>query len=260
MTNNYTYRGRHRAATASHTRRNVALLGASTAALAGIGAAPAMAAPAAPAGDLQAQIAAGALDAHDSALDVLDQLADQGSAPQELRDVLGQGVTDLTDAVAPGALAQREAARAEARAAEQARQEATARAAAEQARQEARNNTADSPCPVSAKACVDLDGRRAWMQDGGNMTYGPVYISSGAPGADTETPRGTFHVQYKVKDEISREFNNAPMPYAVYFTNSGHAFHEGNPDVASAGCIHLTGPDAVAFFDALQPGDEVYIY
>lgn len=251
MTNNYTYRGRHRATTDSHTRRNVALLGASTAALAGFGAAPAMASPA---DDLQAQITEGALSAHDQALDALDSRAD---APQDLRDVLGQGVTDLTDTVAPGALAQRDADRA----AEQARQQAAAEAAAAQASRNAWNDTSSTPCPATAKACADLDGGRAWLQDGnGNTTYGPVEISSGAPGADTETPRGTFTVQYKVKDEISHEFNDAPMPYSVYFTNSGHAFHEGSPDVDSAGCIHLNGPDAAAFFDALQVGDEVYIY
>ncbi|MCI1255121.1 MAG: L,D-transpeptidase [Corynebacterium provencense] len=257
MTNNYTYRGRHRATTAqtvtTRTRRSIALAGASAAALAGLGAGPAAADPV---DDLRAGITDGALNAHDSALaalDTLDALDTVPEIPQEVRDVYGQGVTDLTDAVAPGALAQREADRAAARAAADA-------ATAEQSRRDAWNNTSSTPCPVTADACVDLDGRRAWLQDGGNTVYGPVYISSGAPGADTETPRGTFHVTYKVRDEVSREFNNAPMPYSVYFTNSGHAFHEGDPDVESAGCIHLSGPDAVAFFDALEPGDEVFIY
>lgn len=243
MTSNYTYRGRHRAAATTHTRRNIALAGASAAALAGLGAGPAMAAPAAQADDLRAQISEGALQAHDTAID------QAGQVPEQYRDVYEQGVTDLTNAVAPGALDQR--------AAEQA---AAAAAAAEQARQDAWNNTVDTPCPASAKACVDLDGRRAWMQDNGATVYGPVYISSGAPGADTETPRGSFTVTYKVKDEVSHEFNDAPMPYSVYFTWSGHAFHQGDPDVPSAGCIHLSNPDAIAFFDALQPGDEVFIY
>ncbi|MFZ2274108.1 L,D-transpeptidase, partial [Corynebacterium variabile] len=131
---------------------------------------------------------------------------------------------------------------------------------AEQARQDAWNDTTNTPCPATAKACVDLDGRRAWLTDGGNTVYGPVYISSGAPGADTETPRGTFHVTYKVKDEVSHEFNDAPMPNSVYFTWSGHAFHQGNPNVDSAGCIHLGGSDSDAFFNQLHEGDEVFIY
>lgn len=240
MTSNYTYRGRHRAANATHTRRNIALVGASTAALAGLGAAPAMASPV---DDLNAQIAEGALDAHDSAQ---DQAAE---VPEQFRDVYEQGVTNLTDVVAPGALDQR--------AAEQAAAEA---AAAEQARQDAWNDTTNTPCPVTAKACVDLDGRRAWLKNGDDTFYGPVYISSGAPGEDTETPRGTFYVTYKVKDEVSREFNDAPMPNSVYFTWSGHAFHSGDPDVDSAGCIHLGGNDSTVFFDNLQEGDEVFIY
>ncbi|WP_083825989.1 L,D-transpeptidase [Corynebacterium bovis] len=104
-----------------------------------------------------------------------------------------------------------------------------------------------------------MDGQRTWLQEGGQVSYGPVQISSGSPGPDTETPRGSFRVTYKVRDEISREFNNAPMPYAVYFTYNGHAFHEGNPNVPSAGCIHLSHDAAVTFFDSLQPGDEVFI-
>ncbi|MGO3099201.1 L,D-transpeptidase [Corynebacterium variabile] len=240
MTTNYTYHGRHRAVSHTHTRRNIALVGASTAALAGLGAAPAMANPL---DDLRAQVTDGALDAHDSALE------QSGQVPEEFRDVYEQGVTDLTNAVAPGALDERAAARAAAEA-----------AAAEQARQHAWNDTTNTPCPATAKACVDLDGRRAWLTDGGNTVYGPVYISSGAPGADTETPRGTFHVTYKVKDEVSHEFNDAPMPNSVYFTWSGHAFHQGNPNVDSAGCIHLGGSDSDAFFNQLHEGDEVFIY
>jgi len=196
-----------------------------------------------PLDDLRAQVTDGALDAHDSALE------QSGQVPAEFRDVYEQGVTDLTNAVAPGALDERAAARAAAEA-----------AAAEQARQDAWNDTTNTPCPATAKACVDLDGRRAWLTDGGNTVYGPVYISSGAPGADTETPRGTFHVTYKVKDEVSHEFNDAPMPNSVYFTWSGHAFHQGNPNVDSAGCIHLGGNDSDAFFNQLHEGDEVFIY
>lgn len=251
MTSNYTYRGRHRAESATRTRRNLALLGTVTAAAAGFGVAPAMAAPAdelqAGLTNAQAQFSGEALAAHDAAQEQASQV------PAEYRDVYQQSVTDLTNIVAPGALAQRDAERAAA-------ERAAAEAAAAQARQDAWNNTSDTPCPVSARACVDLDGRRAWLQDGGKTSYGPVYISSGAPGPDTATPRGSFHVVRKVRDEISHEFNDAPMPYSVYFTNSGHAFHQGDPNVDSAGCIHLSGADAVTFFDSLQVGDEVFIY
>ena len=63
-----------------------------------------------------------------------------------------------------------------------------------------------------------------------------------------------------MKDEISHEFNDAPMPNSVYFTWSGHAFHADDTNVPSAGCIHLAYGDSEEFFDQLQPGDEVFIY
>ncbi|CAB0538764.1 L,D-transpeptidase [Corynebacterium diphtheriae] len=113
-------------------------------------------------------------------------------------------------------------------------------------------------CPPAARACIDLAQQRAWLQQDGRVVYGAVPISSGRPG--WETPRGVFHVNRKVKDEISREFNNAPMPYSVYFTNNGIAFHQDNPNVMSHGCIHLWHNDAMTFFNTLQYGDMVYVY
>lgn len=113
-------------------------------------------------------------------------------------------------------------------------------------------------CPAFARACIDLAGQRSWLQQNGQVSYGAVPISSGRVGH--ETPKGVFHVNRKIKDEISREFNNAPMPFSVYFTNNGIAFHEGSPQVASHGCIHLNHKDAVTFFNQLQVGDVVYVY
>ena len=112
--------------------------------------------------------------------------------------------------------------------------------------------------PATARACVDLAGQRTWLQKDGNVEYGPVTMSSGAQG--WETPRGTHKVTRKVKDEISREFHNAPMPYSVYFTNTGVAFHAGRVDWLSHGCIHLNHDDAVTYFNSLKPGDVVFVY
>lgn len=113
-------------------------------------------------------------------------------------------------------------------------------------------------CPAEAKVCVDLDGRRTWLQNGGQVYHEAARMAPGSAGQDT--PRGTFYVNRKVKDEISYEFNNAPMPYAVYFTYNGHAFHEGDPASLSAGCIRLERTDAIKYFNDLQIGDMVYIY
>lgn len=191
----------------------------------------------------------GALDAHDAAL------LQSGNVPAQFRDAYEQGVRDLTDLVAPGAVQQREDARAAERRAAAERQAAAQRRAAAE-RQAA--STRNTPCPADARVCVDINGKRTWLQRGGSVSHGPVPMSPGAPGQDT--PRGTFSVQYKVKDEVSREFNNAPMPYAVYFTNNGHAFHQGTLNNLSAGCVRLNQQDAITYFNALQPGDKVFIY
>lgn len=114
-------------------------------------------------------------------------------------------------------------------------------------------------CPDWAEACMDINGGRAWLQSGGQVTY-VAPASAGAPAPDTATPTGAFKVQYKVKDEVSRQFNNAPMPNSVYFTPNGHAFHAGAVGVLSHGCIHLNYADSAVFFNTLQPGDDVYIY
>ena len=92
--------------------------------------------------------------------------------------------------------------------------------------------------------------------DDGAVTYGPVPITSGKPGH--ETPPGTFSVTFKDRDHVSREFNNAPMPYSVFF-NGGIAFHEGSLGDESSGCIHLSHAAAKTFFANLQPGETVVV-
>ena len=113
-------------------------------------------------------------------------------------------------------------------------------------------------CPPQARACVDLDGGRSWLQDNGQVTYGAVPIGQGGPGY--ETPRAGFHVSRKVIDDVSYVFDMAPMPFAVYFTNVGHAFHEGDPAGDSHGCVRLAPGDAEVYFHTLQAGDLIHIY
>ena len=117
--------------------------------------------------------------------------------------------------------------------------------------------TPQSPCPRTAAACVDLDGNRTWLQSGERLSYGPVRMSHGKAG--WETPRGTFQVARKVRHEVSRLFNNAPMPYSVYFVG-GIAFHEGDPAYLSHGCVRMDQPAAATYFDRLQVGDTVVVF
>jgi L,D-transpeptidase catalytic domain len=117
---------------------------------------------------------------------------------------------------------------------------------------------AGTPCTDTAHACVDLAQNHAWLIHGGQITRGPVLISHGGQGK--ETPTGTFQVLWKDQNHKSAEFNNAAMPYSVFFAPGGIAFHQGNPNNPSAGCVHLSKDDAVAWFNDLDVGDEVQVH
>jgi lipoprotein-anchoring transpeptidase ErfK/SrfK len=110
---------------------------------------------------------------------------------------------------------------------------------------------APTPCEPQAKACVQLSTGKAWL----NGT-GPVPVAPGLP--SHPTPRGIFHVQYKDIDHYSEQYNGA-MPYSVFFTTTGVAFHEGSLTRKSHGCVHLSHQDAVTFYRSLHPGDEVQV-
>mgnify|MGYP005997713541 CR=1 FL=1 len=117
---------------------------------------------------------------------------------------------------------------------------------------------AGTPCTATAMACVDLVGLRAWLFQDGQVARGPVPISIGGDGDDS-TPPGRFRVEWKNKDHVSGE-SGAPMPYAVFFAPGGIAFHEGNLQTNSAGCVRLAHDEAVTFFDYLRVGDEVQVH
>ncbi len=117
--------------------------------------------------------------------------------------------------------------------------------------------SAAAPCGSSAAACISLSSQRAWLMSGGQVAYGPTPITSGKPGH--RTPPGTFRVLWKDKNHRSTIFNNAPMPYSVFFTSSGIAFHEGSLRVPSAGCIHLSRSAATTFFNTLSVGQVVQV-
>ena len=116
---------------------------------------------------------------------------------------------------------------------------------------------ASNPCPGTASACVDLANTQAWLQSGGQITYGPVPITSGAAGSRTRT--GTFSVFWKDKNHKSSLFNNAPMPNSVFFDND-IAFHQGSLYDQSNGCIHLSWDASSTFFNTLSVGDKVYVW
>jgi lipoprotein-anchoring transpeptidase ErfK/SrfK len=117
-------------------------------------------------------------------------------------------------------------------------------------------HAAETPCSAQAKACLSLSTNQAWLTDNGQVTRGPVPVTVGRPGY--ETPAGSFQVQYRDIDHYSKAYD-APMPYSVFFTTTGVAFHEGSLRQQSHGCVHLSHPDAVAFYQTLRTGDVVEV-
>jgi lipoprotein-anchoring transpeptidase ErfK/SrfK len=71
--------------------------------------------------------------------------------------------------------------------------------------------------------------------------------------ADYATPTGAFTPSRLVKDHYSKEWDDAPMPHSIFFSDSGHAIHGsqatrllGTP--ASHGCVRLAPENAMILF------------
>jgi L,D-transpeptidase catalytic domain len=128
------------------------------------------------------------------------------------------------------------------------------------ARSPALSPRARRSCPAAASACVDLGDHLTWLQSDGRVSYGPVPMEPGPPGARHATPRGTFHVQWKAgANYISTEYDE-PMPYAVFFAPGGIAFHGGSLTTPSHGCVHLDLGSARYYHDHLPAGAEVVVF
>src|SRR5471030_1265671 len=76
-------------------------------------------------------------------------------------------------------------------------------------------------------------------------------VSTGAPGYDT--PSGAFKPFRMERDHFSREWDDAPMPHSIFFTQEGHAIHGSNHvrqigTPASHGCVRLEPGNASILF------------
>ena len=93
---------------------------------------------------------------------------------------------------------------------------------------------------------VEVDGR-------------PLYqwpVSTGK-GARYDTPNGKFKAFRMERDHFSKEWDDAPMPFSIFFTQKGHAIH-GSLDTknigrpASHGCVRLTPANAEKLFALVE--------
>ena len=101
---------------------------------------------------------------------------------------------------------------------------------------------------------VDKDNQRMTVAvDGVERYHWPV--SSGIP--SYETPNGSFRTFRMEEDHYSKEFDDAPMPHAIFFTKIGHAIH-GTDSVgrlgapASHGCVRLSRQNASTLYALVQ--------
>jgi hypothetical protein len=75
--------------------------------------------------------------------------------------------------------------------------------------------------------------------------------------ADYDTPAGEFRAFRMERKHFSREWDDAPMPYSIFFTQEGHAIH-GSYDVkhlgrpASHGCVRLAKENAAVLFELVK--------
>jgi hypothetical protein len=98
---------------------------------------------------------------------------------------------------------------------------------------------------------VDKAAQRMTVTVDGQQRY--VWkVSTGM--ANYDTPDGKFQAFRMERDHFSREWDDAPMPYSIFFTMEGHAIH-GSYDVkhlgrpASHGCVRLSTENAAVLFD-----------
>lgn len=92
---------------------------------------------------------------------------------------------------------------------------------------------------------VEVDGEPRWQWA----------VSTGRSGYST--PGGTYRAFRMEKDHFSKEWDDAPMPHSIFFTQKGHAIHGsyetrklGTP--ASAGCVRLAPENAAKLFALVQ--------
>jgi lipoprotein-anchoring transpeptidase ErfK/SrfK len=120
-----------------------------------------------------------------------------------------------------------------------------------EAKPDTREAAEDSPPKpaVTLDLDIDLTTQRMRVTAGGKLEH--VWpISSGRQGY--RTPTGTFRPQWRAKMWYSRQWDDAPMPHAIFFHN-GVAIHGtyairqlGRP--ASHGCVRLAPSHAATLY------------
>ena len=108
------------------------------------------------------------------------------------------------------------------------------------------------------RVVISLDNQLAFLYRGNDLVAA-ASISSGRDGR--ESPAGVFQILNKTPMYHSKKYDNAPMPFAQFFTDYGIALHAGaNPGYpASHGCIRLPSGFAKKLYTTTDVGTTVLI-
>jgi lipoprotein-anchoring transpeptidase ErfK/SrfK len=102
-------------------------------------------------------------------------------------------------------------------------------------------------------ARIDVSNQTMTVSENGNVLYSWKVSTGRGP---YRTPRGTFRPVRMHKMWYSRKYDNAPMPYSIFF-HGGYAIHGtdainslGRP--ASHGCVRLHPNNAKKLFNLVK--------
>lgn len=98
---------------------------------------------------------------------------------------------------------------------------------------------------ITQQMTVSVDGSQhyAWPVSTGRQGYA--------------TPAGSFRPFRMEREHFSREWDDAPMPYSIFFTERGHAIHGTRSTstlgtAVSHGCVRLAPDNAAVLFSLVQ--------
>ena len=112
---------------------------------------------------------------------------------------------------------------------------------------------AETASAASLVAQVSLSSQTMVVKENGIVKY-RWHVSTGRKGYGT--PTGSWKAKWASRNHRSRKYDNAPMPYAIFF-NGGYAVHAtfdtrrlGRP--ASHGCVRLHTANAATFYSLVK--------
>jgi len=114
--------------------------------------------------------------------------------------------------------------------------------------------TASAPARADLLIQIDKAAQQMTVTADGELLY-TWPVSTGRAGYDT--PDGAYSPFRMDRDHYSREWDDAPMPYSMFFTQVGHAIHGtyevrhlGQP--VSHGCVRLSVKNAAILWGLVK--------